>query len=307
MRNVILWAGERFPLRNMVFFGLLYAAGVFASRAMTRTGTLTIAWQDVGGLLAVVAFFLTLRVLDEHKDYANDCLTHPGRVLQRGLVSLANLRVLGVVALAVQVAFVLISDRGLGTLSRSWLLVGAWTTLMAVEFFVADWLRPRLLLYAALHLAVMPLLLWWIALIGARGAPLPSAVWLLLALGYSTAAAFEMARKLHAPEDERPGVDSYSKTLGTNLAARVLMVDIMVTAGLAALVVWNLCGATMAGIAMLCSSAGALPGLTSLARFGAKPAGALADHAERGTAFALLAAYVTLIAMVVIERGIRWA
>ena len=303
MRNVMLWASERFPLRNMVFFGLLYATGVFASRAMTRTGVITVGWQDAGGLLAVVAFFLTLRVLDEHKDYEIDCLTHPDRVLQRGLISLASLRVVGVAALVVQMAFVLLSDRGIGVLSRGWLLVAVWTTLMAVEFFAADWLRPRLLLYAALHLAVMPLLLWWIALVGAEGVPLPPAVWLLLALGYSTAAAFEMARKLRAPADERPGIDSYSRTLGTRMAARVLTVDILVTVVLSALLVWNLFGAATAAVVILFSVGGALGGITTLARFGALPSTTLATKAERGTAVALLGTYVTLIATVVIERG----
>jgi 4-hydroxybenzoate polyprenyltransferase len=199
------------------------------------------------------------------------------------------------------------ADGGIGVLSRGWLLVAVWTTLMAVEFFAADWLRPRLLLYAALHLAVMPLLLWWIALVGAEGVPLPPAVWLLLALGYSTAAAFEMARKLRAPADERPGVDSYSRTLGTRMAARVLTVDILITVALGALLVWNLFGPATAAVAILFSIGGALAGITALARFGALPSSTLAANAERGTAVALLATYVMLIATVVIERGIRWA
>src|SRR5690606_3218576 len=50
--------------------------------------------------LAAAAYFLTvllLRVLDEHKDFERDRQAYPGRLLSRGVVTLPELRRVGLV------------------------------------------------------------------------------------------------------------------------------------------------------------------------------------------------------------------
>jgi 4-hydroxybenzoate polyprenyltransferase len=102
-RWMLAWLNERFPLRNGLFFVLLYLTTVLVARASVAD-TVVVRSGDLIGVMALWSFFLLLRVFDEHKDFAADAVAHPERVLQRGLVTLAHLRVLGGCAIALQLA-----------------------------------------------------------------------------------------------------------------------------------------------------------------------------------------------------------
>ncbi|RZK57055.1 MAG: hypothetical protein EOO59_09365, partial [Hymenobacter sp.] len=95
LRNLAAYLHERFPLINMALFAIVF----FTVRAVA-----TLACQQARctphhdgllaglGALATISFFFRLRVFDEEKDFAQDALTHPGRVLQTGRVTLPQLR-----------------------------------------------------------------------------------------------------------------------------------------------------------------------------------------------------------------------
>jgi hypothetical protein len=117
--------------------------------------------------------------------------------------------------------------RGTWDRPRAWFVVLAFALLMEREFFVGAWLRKRLVTYAALHMLALPLAVYWLVLLGAGQASLPAVAWLLPVTSYLTGFAFEIARKLKAPADERDHVDSYTRTLGTRRAPIVL--GLMVT------------------------------------------------------------------------------
>ena len=140
------WARERFPARNLVFYVVFYATALIVGRAAATAGPVAVGPADAAGLLALTAFFLVLRVLDEHKDFAADAVAHPRRVLQRGLVTLGMLRVVGGAAVAAQLAVMLSHDGGAGAATGWWLAAAAWSALMAREFFAPAWLRRRTML-----------------------------------------------------------------------------------------------------------------------------------------------------------------
>jgi 4-hydroxybenzoate polyprenyltransferase len=173
-----------------------------------------------------------LRVFDEHKDYASDCVAHPGRVLQRGVVTLRHLKSVGAVAISTGLGASILADGGAaGPVTRAWLLTFGWSLLMAKEFFVREWLRGHLVVYALTHMIVMPLAVHWLVRMGAGGAPLPAAAWMLPLTSYLTGFAFEIARKLKAPADERPDVDSYTRAFGTRRAPLVLAILLTAASG----------------------------------------------------------------------------
>ena len=136
------WARERFPLANGVFFALLYVLTLVVGRSV-RPGPITLSVRDLPGLVALWLFFLWLRILDEHKDFDNDRIAHPDRVLQRGLVTLGDLRLIGAAALVIQLGISLWIDGGVGPVTGWWLLSLIWSLLMAEEFFVRGWLRRQ--------------------------------------------------------------------------------------------------------------------------------------------------------------------
>lgn len=221
VQRVRAYLAERFPVGA---YGVLVA--VFTASA------LLVAWGLQGdaprppdlwlrglaaGTVVLLAFF-HIRVFDEHKDAAGDLEAHPERVLSRGVVTLGLLARLGAAAVIVQA--LLAAGLGLPGLI-SWLAVFAFTLLMRVEFFVGAWLQPRLLLYALSHNPVVALLavfLW-----AASGAPWHGGFLLFLGFASLSMLGFELARKLHLPEEEHPGVPSYSSVLGRGRALALLV------------------------------------------------------------------------------------
>src|SRR4029079_739836 len=148
---------------------------------------------------------------------------HPGRVLQRGLITLRHLQIVGIAAIALQFGVsILRDDGGVGPATTAWLITFAWSLLMAKEFFVREWLRPRRVMYALSHMLVMPLAVWWLVRLGAGNAVLPAAAWMLPVVSSWTGCACEIARKQKAPAGERDGVDSYTRAFGTRRSPMIL-------------------------------------------------------------------------------------
>ena len=107
------------------------------------------------GAIVVFCAFFHLRVFDEHKDFEEDIEHYPDRVLQRGVITLRDLRLLGGAAIGTEIA--LSAVRGLPALTAL-LLTLVFSLLMLREFFVGDWLKRHFLIYAMSHMLIMPLL-----------------------------------------------------------------------------------------------------------------------------------------------------
>ena len=227
-RRLLAWGNERFGPAPILLYFLLYLAGILYARAITGDPNPSVSPLDVVAFSAVFGYFLLVRVLDEHKDYALDCINFPDRVLQRGLVTLDQLKVIGVLTLVPQIVVSVLVDGGIGPVTLTWLVLFGWTMLMLKEFFAREWLEPRLVLYALTHLVAGPLALIWIALIGADGKHLPASVGWLALMGFLGGATLEVGRKLHAPEDERDTVASYTKSFGGPAGAAAVLTALIV-------------------------------------------------------------------------------
>jgi 4-hydroxybenzoate polyprenyltransferase len=98
------------------------------------------------------------------------------------------------------------------------LLLVTWTylALMTREFFCRDWLKARPLLYLWSHMFIMPLVdLYatacdWVP----AGHGLPSGLGWFLVVSYCNGLSLELGRKIRAPRDEEPGVETYSVLWG---------------------------------------------------------------------------------------------
>jgi 4-hydroxybenzoate polyprenyltransferase len=227
-RHFWAYLKERFPVVNMALFAILFLTvqSVAAFFAPTDPHPSPLGWREGWGALAVISFFFRLRVFDEIKDYALDAHNHPHRVLQSGRVSLKGLMRVSLTGGLLEALWS--AQMGMRTLTL-WLAAVAYSVLMRYEFFVSDYLKKRLLLYAFTHMLIMPLVIWWIWSAYSYWHVLdgPLAVLALLSLlgGFS----FEIARKIHAPGAERERVDSYSKAMG--YAPAILTVLALLLAG----------------------------------------------------------------------------
>ena len=102
---------ERFPLLG---HGLLIAA--FSSSAIAYSSLLRgqphfpNVWLMLAGFFSSLTIFLQLRIADEFKDFDEDCAFRPYRPVPRGLVRLAELRVVAIGCALVQVAIAIAVD-----------------------------------------------------------------------------------------------------------------------------------------------------------------------------------------------------
>lgn len=222
-RPLLAYFAERFPPVNMALFAILF----LTVWTVATTGTSTpFGWREAVGVLATISFFFRLRVFDEIKDYATDARHYPDRVLQSGRVTLRQLAVLATGGAALELAW----SAAMGTPALlGWGLAVGYSLAMRYEFFVSDFLKKRLVLYAVTHLLIMPLVIGWLWSAYATDFSLRLA--LLAALSLLGGGAFEVARKIRAPEAERPGVDSYSQALGYRGAIVAVLVVLGIGVG----------------------------------------------------------------------------
>jgi hypothetical protein len=276
-RRFLIYQRERFPLAA---YAPLVAVFTFSSAAYSRLlreaatpGYPRSGWiaalpvpaerLAVGAGTSLVCFFL-LRVLDEHKDAAHDRRSRPELPVPRGLITLAELRRVAGVGLAVALALnALLAPALLWAI----LTVALWMALMTKEFFVGSWLRRHPTAYLISHMAIMPMIdsyttgLDWLA----EGAGPPRALWLFLVVTYLNGSVLEIGRKLRAPGEERPGVTTYTAAWGVRGAPLVwlaILTASAVTAWRAALPIGA--GRATALLLMLCGTAAAVPALQFL-------------------------------------------
>lgn len=177
------------------------------------------------GFLIVWLIFLHMRLFDEVKDYDVDREHNPERPLARGLISVGEFSAMTMVCLALEIT---LAGAMRWPMLPAYMMVLCFTLLMRMEFFVGDWMRPKLELYAITHTfsaAMISMLIHSIVCFsdfaGADRAMLAYALgnWFVFNV-------FEFGRKTFAVEEERDGVESYSNRLKPIGAVLLLLVNV---------------------------------------------------------------------------------
>ena len=154
--RLYIYLQERFPLMS---HGLLIASFTFSAISFSRisrgvTGFIPTKYFLVG-LFNGLAFFLILRICDEFKDKEEDKKYRSYLPVPRGLVSLGELKQLGLVVGSLQLLSILfLQPQMLGL----YLTVMAYLFLMTKEFFIPQWLKGQPLTYALSHMMIIPLI-----------------------------------------------------------------------------------------------------------------------------------------------------
>jgi 4-hydroxybenzoate polyprenyltransferase len=241
LRRLSAYLAERFPLLGHgVLIAAYYSSNQFLARALTRPGEpMHYDLTTLLGAVTLFCFFFHLRVFDEHKDYTEDLRHHPQRVLQSGLITLRNLKILGGIAIAMEIVLSALGGRASFV---AWLAAFFFSFLMLKEFFVRDWLKRHFLVYAVSHLLVMPLLSLMVFSFTTRQWPweAPFWFWMYAWVGFFVTFNWEVSRKIRAPEDEIEGVETYTRIFGTYGAAYLVLLIRVIDTALVALVGWHL-------------------------------------------------------------------
>jgi len=299
-RRIGAWMDERFPPANALLFFILYLACAVVARQGDDAENSGLQWLDVVACLVTWSLFLLIRIFDEHKDYAIDVINHPQRVLQSGRITLTHLKILGAIAIVVQMVFSWFVAAETGAMV--WALMFIYLCLMGVEFFCGAWLEKQLLLYALTHMAIMPLIVWWLAVLANPEVQFTTVLIAMMSLAFVSGFCFEITRKTRGPEEERDTVDSYTKILGLKGATWLVaaLVSAMVINQIVLL--WLADVAWLAIYALLAVLVWVLA-IQSLKTFLAAPSLEGREANEKAVALTMLLGYVLVISALLIGGG----
>lgn len=220
---------ERFPLpaHAPLIFAFAFSAASYSRMCRGEPGMPAATDILLGGLVALCLFF-QLRLADEWKDRHEDARWRPYRPVPRGLVSFRDLGWWAALSVALQVVTILVWSPRLWV----WMLPAAlWLVAMTFEFGIGGWLRRRHMVYAASHMMIMPLFdLFSTAIDWHRAGSPPRGVEIFLLLSYLNGFVLEIGRKLRAPIDEEPGVETYSRLYGVRRGGALWLGTLAATA-----------------------------------------------------------------------------
>ena len=224
-----IYQRERFPL---LAHGILISAFSFSAIAysrISRGATGFISWQHfLVGVFTTVTLFLLVRVFDEFKDAKEDAMYRKELPVPRGLISLHELRLVGIVLFLAQIAINLIFFPKMLIIYG---IVIFYLCLMGKEFFVAEWLKKHPFWYVTSHMLIIPLidiyasgLDWLLASVDA-----PKGLLFFFAVSFMNGLVLEIGRKIRNPSDEKVGVETYSYMLGAKKATGLWILILFAT------------------------------------------------------------------------------
>jgi 4-hydroxybenzoate polyprenyltransferase len=235
-----IYQRERFPI---VAHGMLIAAFSFCAVSLSRALRGQAGWpgwrQLAVAFVTCFIFFLQLRIADEFKDYEEDARYRPYRPVQRGLVTLRELGILFGIGAAIQLGLALwLYPKLVVLLAITWTYLAA----MSKEFFAADWLRRRHVLYMVSHMVIMPLVDLYATSTDWQpaGATPPRGLFWFLMASYFNGLAIEIGRKIRSPEDEEEGVATYSRLWGRSTAVASWWAVMGAALAFATMVAWRM-------------------------------------------------------------------
>ena len=184
-----------------------------------------------------VAFlqFLMIRIVDEFKDYEEDCKYRPYRPVPRGLVSLKELGFIFAICAITQLVISIVYSNYI-SLIAVWLFF----IVMSKGYFMKKFINKHLLIEVALDELLMPILvIYLIGFIDINVLHDFPFIYIFLVLTYVIAWIVEIARKIRCKDDEEEGVRTYTAVLGIKNATLLLWGLETTLVGLQLVLLWN--------------------------------------------------------------------
>ena len=234
-RRLYIYQKERFPLLG---HGLLVAAFSFSAISYSRIcrdAAGFVSWKIfLVGIFTTVSLFFLVRVFDEFKDKEEDALYRKYLPVPRGLITLKELKTLGIITVALQVVLNFIF---FPKMLLIYFIIIAYLCLMGKEFFVPQWLKKHQFWYVTSHMFIIPLidiyasgLDWFLG-----GVKAPVGLLFFFGVSYMNGIVLEIGRKIKPPGKEEEGVNSYTKMIGENKAPALWIGVLFITFCLAVL------------------------------------------------------------------------
>jgi len=233
-----IYQAERFPFLT---HGLLISAFSFSAVSYSRicrgqTGFIPVPLFLAGVFITITLFFL-LRIFDEFKDKEEDASFRSYLPVPRGLISLQELKITGIVIACLQIVVNLLFFPKMLIIYG---IVIAYLLLMGKEFFVSKWLKEHQMAYVVSHMVIVPLvdiyasgLDWFLS-----GIALPFGLIFFFCVSFMNGIVLEYGRKIRTPGEEELGVTTYSHLYGPKKAAYLWLLFLFATLLLSLVASW---------------------------------------------------------------------
>ncbi len=224
-----IYQKERFPF---LAHGVLISAFSFSAIAYSRLCRDVTGFVDIKEFLIcifnTVTIFFLVRIFDEFKDKEDDALYRKYLPVPRGLISLKELKIVGIITFIIQlIVNIMFAPK---MLILFFIIIG-YLLLMSKEFFATEWLKKHQFWYVVSHMFIIPLVdiyasgFDWLL----QGAAAPNGLIFFFAVSYMNGIVLEIGRKIKTPEMEEDGVLSYTHQLGSKRAPIVWIMVLFVT------------------------------------------------------------------------------
>ncbi|MDI1233552.1 MAG: UbiA family prenyltransferase [bacterium] len=217
---------ERFPL---LAHGILIASFTFSAMAFSNICRNAIESFHVNSFfkafINTFLLFLLLRISDEFKDKEFDAINRPHLPVPRGLVTLSELKILGISVLFLLIIFNVIFAAAHLFIFTFVLLYGG---LMFKEFFIKHWLEKNQVFYVASHMMIIPLVDTMASSFDWMGQqPNVNGLLWFFAVSFFNGCTLELGRKIKSKDNEE--ANSYSKALGFSKAMLYFQTVVFIT------------------------------------------------------------------------------
>ncbi len=213
-----IYQKERFP-----FVGYIFLVGAFSFSAISFSRMC----RGAGGFIELQPFlvcvfntltlFFLVRIFDEFKDQEDDRAYRKYLPVPRGLITLGELKYVGIFVFMLQV---IINSIFYPQMLLLYFFVIFYLLLMGKEFFVADWLKKHQFWYVASHMFIIPFIDIFASGFDWRLSNLepPQGLLIFFCISYLNGIVLEIGRKIKTTETEEQGVLSYTKLIGLKKA-----------------------------------------------------------------------------------------
>ena len=228
MKKYLIYFNERFPLQTHIPIIAIFTFSAICFSLSAVEATNFIPWNHYFLALSLTfTIFLLLRISDEFKDHEEDMKYRKYLPVPRGIISLRELRNLGLLIFLFQLVILFFYPEFL----IIYLITMVFMTLMFKEFFIPDWLKKHQLVYVFSHMAIIPL----VDLVASSSHwsfehinPPKALIWFFL-VSFFNGVVLEFGRKIKTPDYEEEGVISYTKLFGTRNAVLVWLLILLIT------------------------------------------------------------------------------
>lgn len=217
-RRFYAYQNERFPLVLLslsLFPVTLSAAGVVSSFAISRI---------VLGFVASLGYIFHIRVNDEERDFEHDTTHHAMRPLQRGIITLSELRIINAIAIILVAAAAIVSGPVAAFIATIMII---YSYCAKHDFYSRERIRKHFFFNNFVH--IMQILLLQIFVYAVIAHRIPFTRLLLAHFIYTLTGTiiFEFVRKLKIPGEDGTGTDTYTHHLGFDISMTVYSVLIL--------------------------------------------------------------------------------